>query len=202
MAKKDGKQQTDGKSSGWVGVVTGKTAKIVAAMTIVGTVGSQLQHVVDGVKEIPKLVKSLIPGPGSESDIDCLTGQMQVKPVIARFKEWKTVEFQLQGQNRCPRSLQVYMAYKTQNETLRIEPTIDKISDQLDCRGTVNRDCWEANSLEAHKAIDWKLIPPKLRKMGEMKDPVTIEINWLVIDSNDSRQIGSGKRAVTVKDDQ
>ena len=201
MGGKNGKHKGDGKSSGWLDVVTGTKGKIVGTLAIVGGLLTQIEHIIDGAKKIPEIWKTVATVTAG-SPTDCFTPEMHVRPVDTRYKEWRRVEFQLTGQNRCPQSLQVHVAYKTQSESLRIEPTIDKASDQIACSGYDKPDCWQSGSVDARQKVDWKLMPPKLIKLGELKSGVPVPINWMVFDSKAGQQIWSGTQPVTVKDDQ
>jgi len=191
MGDEKDKHQAHTKSSGWVGVVTGKTAKIVAALTVVAGLLSQIEQIVDGVK---KLTTSI-----GGSSTDCLTAEMHVKPVVVRIQDWKTVQFQLTGNNRCRQKLQVHVAYKTQSDSIRIEPTIDRGPDLPACSGYDKSDCWETKSLDGG-AINWVLMRPKLRKLSALADPAEIVINWIVFNTETGKQVRAGTAAVTVKD--
>ena len=198
MGENDKHQAHHSRSSGWIGMVTGKTGKVVGALTVVGALLTQIEHIADGAKKLPEILTTFTAIFGVSST-DCFTAEMHVKPVVVRIQDWKTVQFQLTGNNRCRQKLEVHVAYKTQSDSIRIEPTIDRGPDLPACSGYDKSDCWETKSLDGG-AINWVLMRPKLRKLSALADPAEIVINWIVFNTETGKQVRAGTAAVTVKD--
>lgn len=169
--------------------ITGNIGKIVGLITVVGALITGIAQITGGARELTRIWRP---------DTGCLTAEMAVLPTVVPIRQWNTVKFHLTGWNKCRETLEVHVAYKAQSETVRVEPPFKGL-EQAACSGYDNAECWEARSLDGRKEINWTLIPPKLTALSPLSDPVKIEINWIVYNTETKKRVRAGKAEITVK---
>jgi len=93
-----------------------------------------------------------------------------------------------------------HVAFKATSDAVRIEPPF-RSPDQAACRGDENPACWEVRTLDRAKEVKWTLTPPRLTQLGPLADPITVDINWTVYDTETKKRLRAGTSGLTVRGD-
>jgi hypothetical protein len=174
----------------FVEVVTGKIGKVTALLTGIGAFLAVATQLPGGFQKMTEIVRPS----GTVAVQDCLDVTMDVKPTAVSVGKWNTVKFDLVGRNTCNETLAVYVAFKSLNGSIRIEP----LSDQPACSG-LNPDCWESRTLERGKDVKWTLTAPRLTQLSPLTDPVPIDVNWIVYNMETKKHLRASKTEITVR---
>lgn len=190
-----GTKKSDG-SSTFVDVLTGKIVKITGLLAGIVTLVAVTTQLLGGFQKMAGMVRPPSPVPVR----DCLDVTMDVKPTTVKFGKWNTVKFDLIGRNDCKETLAVHVAFKSLSDSMRIEPP-SKGPDQVVCGGLENPDCWETRTLDRRKTVEWTVTPPRLTHLGPLTEPVLIDVNWTIYNSETKKYLRAGKAEITVERD-
>ena len=195
MTEENTKSEKKKLSSTFLDVLTGKIGKITG-LILAGV--ALLLAVQQLAGEGQKIYQMWAPVRGVDQK-ECFKPEIDVKPTTVSVKEWNSVKFRMTGRNNCKETLSIHVAFKAKGDTIRIEPPF-KGMDQSACKGYENPTCWEQNSIDQGKDVDWILTPPFLRRNGQLVDPVKVAINWTVY-NREKTLVRAGKAEMTVLGD-
>jgi len=192
----DKKAKKTGARSTVLDVITGKIGKITGLITVVVALLTGVAQMLGGAQKISEMWAPgrRLPGP------DCFDVKMDVRPTTVPVRKWDTVRFDLTGWNKCKQTLAVHVAFKATSDAVRIEPPF-RSPDQAACRGDENPACWEIRTLDRAKEVKWTLTPPRLTQLGPLADPITVDINWTVYDTETKKRLRAGTSGLTVRGD-
>jgi hypothetical protein len=177
----------------FVDVVTGKIGKLTGLLTGIAALLAVATQLLGGFQSFQR-VKETAGTSGTVAVTDCLDVTLDVKPTMVSVGKWNTVRFDLIGRNTCKEPLTVYVAFKSLNGSIRIEPLVD----QPACSGT-NPDCWESRTLGGGKDVKWTLTAPRLTQLSPLTDPVQMSVNWIVYNTETKRILRGDKIEISVR---